>query len=66
MTRDTGENEIPVALVPHLGICSANSAVEDREADMAWWDNRFLCVFPQLQLLRFGQQQFDDGNQLQV
>ena len=60
MTRDTGENEIPVALVPHLGICSANSAVEDREADMARRDNRLLCIFPQLKLLRSGQLQFDD------
>ena len=61
MTRDTRENEIPVALVPHFGICPANSTVEDREADMAQRDNRFLSVFPQLQLLRLGQQQFDDG-----
>ncbi len=53
MTRDTRENEIPVALVPHFGICSANSAVEDREADMAWWDNRFLSIFSQHKLLQY-------------
>jgi hypothetical protein len=56
VTRDTGENQIPVALSPHFGICSANSTEEDREVDMAWRDNRFLSVFPQHQLLRFGQQ----------